>query len=114
MKCEDEELGLVIDRKSADEWLTTLIKELRRNQKDKVDLMMNLYPPAIDKSSAENNHPYFYSVIETNELNLHSPVKALMNAILHDPGKLFLLTPSISLLRVSIPSISRNFIKYKT
>ncbi|XP_028390667.1 L-tryptophan decarboxylase-like [Dendronephthya gigantea] len=83
MEFKREKLPLVIDRNKANEWLATLIQELRKNEKDKVDLMFKLYPPAVDENSAKNNNRY--PVVEKSEIHLHPPVEALMNAILRDP-----------------------------
>ena len=79
----------VVDRKTVDKWLATLIEELKRNHKDKVDLLLNLYPPNFDENSAVYGHLHFCPVLNTsntNELRLHPPVAALLNAILNDPG----------------------------
>ncbi|XP_028390654.1 L-tryptophan decarboxylase-like [Dendronephthya gigantea] len=82
MESKREGMQFVIDRENANKWLATLIQELRQNEKDKVDMMFKLFPPAVDENSAENNNTY--PVVKKSEINLHPPVEALMNAILQD------------------------------
>jgi hypothetical protein len=65
-----------------------LLRELDTTHKDKKDLMMKLYPPVNDGKLSMNGYQQVCcGDNESAELELHPPVKALMNAILTDPGK---------------------------
>lgn len=74
------------DRKVLDEWLANLVKEVEVKDKDKLELIMALHPPAEDEETAmgELQSKAFLSVIDT-DLDLHPPVEGLMNAIISDP-----------------------------
>ena len=70
-----------------DKWVDELIKELHAKHKDKIDLMMKLYPPAEVDKPIMNTDPDVYSAdVDPTELGLHPPVEALMTAILTQPG----------------------------
>lgn len=77
------------DKKVSDKWLAGLLKELETKYKDKVDLMLKMYPPASDEKAAFKGHPHIHGLYDhemINKLALHPPVAALRDAIIIDPG----------------------------
>ena len=82
------------DRKVVDKWLADLIKEVKANSKDKLELISSLHPPDEDTDEDEDEDeesamgglrsPAVAANIR-EKLILHPPVQALLDAILSDP-----------------------------
>lgn len=74
------------DKKVTDEWLANLIKEVKANSKDKLELIMGLHPPDESEESAMVQGLRAATVEkEVKDLHLHKPVQDLLDAILSDP-----------------------------
>ena len=73
------------DRKVIDEWLANVIKEVEVKYKDKLDLLLALYPPTEDEEEASSGHQVAVTTATDKDLGLHPPVEALKNAIHSDP-----------------------------
>lgn len=75
------------DRKLIDKWLSNLLDEIDRDpdSKSKLDLLLKRYPPAKDEQEVMEKSLSPITDAEAIELGLHSPIEALINAILTDP-----------------------------
>ena len=73
------------DRNVIDEWLANLIQEVKVKSKDKLELIMALYPPTEDEGTAMGGLQSAATNATDKDLGLHPPVEALKNAILSDP-----------------------------
>ena len=77
---------LPADKSVTNKWFQGLIKKIETKQKDKLEKLMKLHPPAESEETALKGHPNICPP-QIDPVELHPPVAALMNLILKDPGK---------------------------
>ena len=77
---------LPADRSVTNKWFQGLIKKVETKQKDTLEKLMKLHPPAESEETALKGHPNICPP-EIDPVELHPLVAALMNLILKDPGK---------------------------
>ena len=77
-------MGSFRERKIIDEWIANLIKEIQVKSKDKLELLLALYPPTEHENTAMGEIKLAVTDAKVQDLGLYEPVQDLMNAILSD------------------------------
>ena len=78
---------LPADRSVTNKWFQELIKKVETEEKDKLEKLMKLHPPAESEETALKGDPNICPPEIDLDSMFHPPVAALKNLILNDPGK---------------------------